>query len=109
MWNETIVRDGETFRRFRPVTAEERVSFYEHIFDELSAAAGEGKPLPENLRSKYVLLEEYYTSGEWRKDYEADEAGMFPAVLKRGVLSEDGVYDLLERLGDQDGSLIDPD
>ena len=109
MWNETIVRDGETFRRFRPVTAEERVSFYELIFDELSAAAEEGKPLPENLRSKYVLLEEYYTSGEWRKDYEADEAGMFPAVLKRGVLSEDGVYDLLEMLGDQDGSLIDPD
>ena len=100
MWNETIVRDGKTFRRFRPVTAEERVSFYEHIFDELSAAAEEGKPLPENLRSKYVLLEEYYTSGEWRKDYEADEAGMFPAVLKRGVLSEDGVYDLLEMLGD---------
>ena len=43
-------------------------------------------------------LEEYYTSGEWREDYEADEAGLFPVDLKRGVLSQDGVYDLLEQL-----------
>ena len=42
------------------------------------------------------LLEEYYTSGEWRGDYEADEAGLLPPDLKRGVLSQDGVYNLLE-------------
>ena len=29
------------------------------------------------------------------RDYEADEAGKLPADLKRGVLSEDAVYDLL--------------
>ena len=28
-------------------------------------------------------------------DFEADEAGKFPADLKRGVLSEDAVYDLI--------------
>ena len=31
----------------------------------------------------------------WRKDYEADEAGTLPAGLKRGVLSQDALYDLL--------------
>ena len=29
------------------------------------------------------------------KDFEADEAGKLPKDLKRGVLSEDGIYDLL--------------
>ena len=29
-------------------------------------------------------------------DFEADEAGLLPPDLKRGVLSEDGIYNLLE-------------
>jgi hypothetical protein len=44
---------------------------------------------------KVRLLDAYYTSGEWQEDYEADEAGLLPAELKRGVLSQDGLYDLL--------------
>ena len=40
-------------------------------------------------------LAEYYSSPLWMSDFEADEAGMLPADLKRGVLSEDAVYDLL--------------
>jgi hypothetical protein len=31
-------------------------------------------------------------------DYEADEAGEIPSTVKRGVLSEDGLYNLLEDL-----------
>ena len=41
-------------------------------------------------------LEAYYTSPAWRTDFEADEAGLLPSDLKRGVLSEDGIYNLLE-------------
>ncbi len=41
-------------------------------------------------------LEEYLQSEEWRRDFEADEAGTLPPDLERGVLSEDGIYDLLE-------------
>ena len=41
-------------------------------------------------------LETYYTSSQWRKDFEADEAGKLPKDLKRGVLSEDGIWNLLE-------------
>ena len=40
-------------------------------------------------------LSAYYGSNEWRADFAADEAGELPAGLKRGVLSEDAVYDLL--------------
>jgi len=34
-------------------------------------------------------------SGQWLADYELDEAGGLPPDLKRGVLSEDGLYNLL--------------
>ena len=43
-------------------------------------------------------LAEYYENGQWLQDYELDEKGLLPQDLKRGVLSQDGVYDLLERL-----------
>lgn len=45
-------------------------------------------------------LAAYYDSGEWRRDFEADEAGLLPAGLKRGVLSEVAVYDLLTAHGE---------
>ena len=46
--------------------------------------------------SALSTLEAYYTSSAWRTDFEADEAGLLPPDLKRGVLSEDGIYNLLE-------------
>ena len=46
---------------------------------------------PEDL----AILAEYYDSGLWLSDYEADERGEIPKDLKRGVLSQDGLYDLL--------------
>ena len=42
-------------------------------------------------------LEAYYTSDQWKEDSAADEAGLYPENLKRGVLSEDGIYNMLER------------
>ena len=40
-------------------------------------------------------LTSYLETNAWRDDFEADEAGLVPKDLKRGVLSEDGLYDLL--------------
>ena len=40
-------------------------------------------------------LNEYLSSGLWLEDYEADERGELPPDLKRGVLSQDALYDLL--------------
>lgn len=50
----------------------------------------------KDLTSSFSTLEAYYTSPAWRTDFEADEAGLLPPDLKRGVLSEDGIYNLLE-------------
>ena len=36
-----------------------------------------------------------YLDGEWRADYEADEQGLIPRCMKRGVLSQDGLYNLV--------------
>ena len=41
-------------------------------------------------------LSTYYGSAEWKQDFAADESGMLPHDLKRGVLSEDGIWNLLE-------------
>ena len=40
-------------------------------------------------------LRVYMDSGEWLSDFEADERGEIPPQIKRGVLSEDGLYNLL--------------
>ena len=42
-----------------------------------------------------AALDEYYGSKAWRQDYADDEAGLLPADLSRGVLSEDGIWNLL--------------
>ena len=49
----------------------------------------------EEIQSQYRELSDYYGSDLWRRDYEDDEAGRLPRDLKRGVLSEDAVYDLI--------------
>ena len=42
-----------------------------------------------------AALTDYYESGQWLRDYESDEQGELPADLKRGVLSQDGLWNLL--------------
>lgn len=40
-------------------------------------------------------LSDYLNSGDWQRDYEADEAGRIPRGMKRGVLGQDALYELL--------------
>lgn len=43
-------------------------------------------------RSAYQTLSAYYDSEQYRHDMAVDRAGQLPHDLKRGVLSEDGLY-----------------
>lgn len=43
-----------------------------------------------------VILSGYLGSENWWQDVEADSSGALPDDLRRGVLSEDGIYDALE-------------
>lgn len=68
-----------------------RIEKMESFFDALQADARcEGA---EEMRK---ALEEYYSSKQWLSDLELDEKGQLPKNLKRGVLSEDGLYNFLQ-------------
>ncbi len=58
-------------------------------------------------REDIEVLHKYLNSEEWRADFEADEAGRLPAGLKRGVLSEDGIYDTLEDYSEAAAEMLD--
>ena len=58
---------------------------------ELSVALDNYEAAQEDL----TALSEYYDGEAWKQDYADDEAGRLPADLKRGVLSEDGIWNLL--------------
>ena len=51
----------------------------------------------KEFQSEIHKLEVYYTSRQWKEDFAADVAGEYPDKLKRGVLSEDGIWNMLER------------
>ena len=77
-----------------------RVEEYESKLDRVTMALSEmDAALDEYQRVRGDLddLREYLDNGQWRKDYEADERGELPKDLKRGVLTEDAIWDLLER------------
>jgi hypothetical protein len=40
-------------------------------------------------------LSDYYGSDDWKQDFADDEQGLLPKDLKRGVLSEDGIWNVL--------------
>ena len=72
-----------------------RIEQMERLFDEAGAALDAGAVMDAHLREKIQVLGAYMDSGMWPADYQRDERGELPAGLKRGVLSEDGLYNLL--------------
>ena len=79
----------------------ERITYMEQILDEATEAISS---LSEALE-KYVVIQDklqelaiYYSSEQWRQDFDDDSSGKIPSNLKRGVLSEDAVYNLLADL-----------
>ena len=76
----------------------ERIKRMEEALDTCSAAV---KNLSEAVQSyadvqkQYQELTDYYFGPDWLRDLDADRDGLLPRDLKRGVLSEDAVYDLV--------------
>lgn len=70
-----------------------RINEMEFIFDRLQ----------DNIEHKdenwykdllnYLIT--YYQSDLWKYDYHLDEVGLLPSDLKRGILSEDGIYNFI--------------
>ncbi len=49
----------------------------------------------KTIKEDIAELSKYYSSELWKLDFAADETGNLPPDLKRGVLSEDGIWNLL--------------
>lgn len=82
-----------------PMKQIERIKTMEQHLDrvsqavmKLSSVLDEYAEAQESLRE----LEAYYSSDEWKQDFADDEAGLLPKDLKRGVLSEDAIWNVLE-------------
>lgn len=76
----------------------ERITYMEQILDEATEAVSslyEALEKYSTVQDKLQELIAYYTSEQWRQDFDDDDAGKIPSNLKRGVLSEDAVYHLL--------------
>ena len=75
-----------------------RIQDMEQLFDYVLEAI---KELPissekyNNIQQAIATLSKYYSSNEWKQDYIDDEKGLLPKNLKRGMLSEDGIWNLL--------------
>ena len=76
----------------------ERIRYMERLFDFVIEARKEqhkNKKKSARIQEALRILAEYYTSDEWKQDFADDESGLLPKDLKRGVLSEDGIWNLL--------------
>ena len=70
---------------------EDRYSRVREAVDSMYDALEEYLSLQEDIH----ILDQYDESGQWLKDFEADERGEIPASVPRGILSEDALYNLL--------------
>lgn len=81
------------------MTQIERITRMEGLFDKGEEVIKRLETALEDfadLQPEMEALEAYYEGPDWRTDFETDEAGQLPPDLKRGVLSEDGLWNLLE-------------
>ena len=76
----------------------ERIKEMEEHFDLFQAAVkglSDALDSYEDALKSYQKVDAYFGSDQWLRDFEADEAGKLPKDLKRGILSEDGAFDVL--------------
>ena len=76
-----------------------RIHEMERRREEATAAVRQMEEAVESYEAALeavAVLEAYLGSEEWRQDLSDDERGLLPQDLKRGVLSEDGIWNLLE-------------
>ena len=80
---------------------EQRLTRAAAAVDALEAAIDQYEAAKNDL----AALNAYLGSPEWHADRADDEAGRLPQDLKRGVLSEDAIWNLLEHAKELTASL----
>lgn len=83
----------------------DRIRRMEQLFDhslEVVAQLSDAIKNYAEVQEAISTLDKYYGSDEWRQDLADDEADRLPQGLKRGVLSEDGIWNLLADIRELD-------
>lgn len=78
----------------------QRITTMENVLEEIQQtllSLAEVLEKYSHLQGKIQILSNYYGSNEWKQDYADDEQGKLPTTLKRGVLSEDGIWNVLQK------------
>ena len=102
--HEILNRYREKKNQFRKRLAGESVPQHIFVMESILEKATQKMDALEKKIEEYEAFQAeirklvaYYTSPQWKADFAADEAGQYPDKLKRGVLSEDGIWNMLER------------
>lgn len=72
---------------------------YSNLLDLVDDLNADLDDLDESLGDMKELAD-YMTSGQWKEDFEADEKGLIPKGINKGILAEDALYDLLGDVGE---------
>ena len=78
----------------------ERIRYMEQLLDFVVESRKEqniNHDKQARVQEAIRILAEYYASKEWKQDFADDEAGLLPKDLKRGVLSEDGIWNIFDK------------
>ena len=81
--------DKQLIARVRKM--EEDFNLIREVIDTLDGALYDYEAVQRRIKR----LSDYQESGQWLKDFEADEKGELPKDMEKGVLSEDGLDSLL--------------
>lgn len=76
----------------------ERIKLMEQHLDRASQAVMQLSAALDDYTAAQKGISElsaYYGSKDWKQDFADDEQGLLPNDLKRGVLSEDAIWNLL--------------
>ncbi len=76
----------------------ERIQKMDKLLDKALAIISKECIAPnehEEIQRAIDILSDYYGSDTWKQDFADDEAGLLPKDLKRGVLTEDAIWNLL--------------
>ena len=77
----------------------ERIKTMEEHLDKASQAVkalSEALDLYTEAMESIETIDEYLVSDEWQQDFNDSEAGKLPKDLKCGVLSEDGIWNVVD-------------
>lgn len=84
------------FQKIKIALQVHRIKRMEALLDNVLASENK-----ENVKAELNTLFSYYFGKQWKQDFDADEKGLLPKDLKRGVLTEDTLYNLYTEFQDQ--------